>query len=366
MRQDRETPFNPDQPTLVVTYGNTTRKHRPLDRDVIVLGRSPSCDLNLMGAEVAPIHCLLLRCAGGGWRVRHFGGRIGTLVNGRPVQDAVVDHDDALQIGSFSFKFHLPAPFRRPGLTCDVAPDSAEASHLRRSRRNLARLALNLRTRLHETAAELARAQKHVDQQEQDLDALRATARSRQEALDTMGAQRETEERDFLQRSQALQGQEAILAERLRCLEAEIARQREQAPRPGAAPSEEAKRLDRRGVELAHYARHLRRAAVRIAGREAELAQLGDKLLMKRDSVRCDREETPPENERDRIAALPVLRERLAVMQIIKVGLAMARTNDSAPGAAADRALLNVHQTAGVPKETGDTPADAVDASPRP
>ena len=60
--------------------------------------------------------------------MRHFGGRIGTLVNGRPVQEAVVDHDDTLQIGSFSFKFHLPPPFRRPALTDDTPPESVEAA----------------------------------------------------------------------------------------------------------------------------------------------------------------------------------------------------------------------------------------------
>ncbi len=54
---------------------------------------------------------------------------------------------------------------------------------------------------------------------------------------------------------------------------------------------------------------------------------------------------------------MPVLRDRLAVMQVIKVGLAMVRTSDSAPGVAVDRALLNVHQTAGVEKGTDDTPS---------
>ncbi len=242
MRQDRDTPFNPDQPTLVITYGNTTRKHRPLDRDVIVLGRSPSCDLHLMGAEVAPIHCLLLRCPGGGWSVRHFGGRIGTLINGKPMQEAIVDHDDTLQIGSFSFKFHLPVPFRRPGTPCATPPESVEANHLRRSRRNLARLALNLRHRFHETAAELARAQKQLDQQEQDLDALRASTRSRQEALDVLRAKRETEEQDLLVRCQALDQEKATLADGLRFAEAALARQRDRAARRVAASAEEAQR----------------------------------------------------------------------------------------------------------------------------
>jgi pSer/pThr/pTyr-binding forkhead associated (FHA) protein len=357
MRQDRANPFDPDQPTLVVTYGNTTRKYRQLDRDVIVLGRSPSCDLHLMGAEVAPIHCLLLRCPAGGWRVRHFGGRIGTLINGRPVQEEAVDHDDTLQIGSFSFKFHLPAPFRRPGLTLNAPPESAEASHLRRSRRNLGRLALNLRRRLHEGAAEVARAQKQLEQQEQDLDALRASARSRQEALDGLRAERETEKRDILLRSQALEQREAILADRVRALEVETARQRDKATRPAVPLSDEAQRLDRRGVELAAYARHLRRSAARLARRQAELARLTDELPMKRDGLRRDREEPPTADAADRMAAMPTLRDRLATIQKLKVGLAMLGTSDSAPGVAIDRAALDAQLTADLAKGTGDTPS---------
>ena len=60
MRKDRDDVFNPDEPTLIVTYGNTPKKYRPLDRDVILLGNGPGCDLNLKAAEVAPLHCLLV------------------------------------------------------------------------------------------------------------------------------------------------------------------------------------------------------------------------------------------------------------------------------------------------------------------
>ena len=66
---------------LALTFGGTSDlphgcEEFVRDRDVIVLGRSPNCDLNLVATEVAPIHCLLIRCPGGGWRARHFGGRI--------------------------------------------------------------------------------------------------------------------------------------------------------------------------------------------------------------------------------------------------------------------------------------------------
>ncbi len=367
MRQERDEPFDLNQATLIVTYGNTTRKYRPLDREVIVLGRAPNCDLNLLATEVAPLHCLLLRGCDGYWRVRHFGGRIGTLLNGKQIQDAAVDHDDTLQIGSFSFKFHLPPPFRRPGLKVDTLPDSVEACHLRRSRRNLVRLALELRRRCHESAADLARAEASLEQQEHDVAALRDTARSRQQALEVLRAQRQAEESDFLQRCQALDRQDVAIIERLRAEEEEITRRRAEseaairaaweecqercrAAEEAASATlgdrqivgrttaqEETRRLERRGIELGHYARHLRRVAEKVAAREAELVRRTRELARERDQLEREREATPSRTSDRPQTALPALRERLAKVQKMKKGLAMLRSSDSAPGVALKR-----------------------------
>ena len=374
MRQQREEPFDLDQPTLIVTYGNTTRKYRPLDREVIVLGRAANCDLNLMAAEIAPLHCLLLRGSDGYWRIRHFGGRIGTLLNGKAVQDAPVDHDDTLQIGSFSFKVHLPTPFRRPGLKADTLPDSAEACHLRRSRRNLVRLSLGLRRRCTDSAGALARAEQRLEQQEQDVAALRDMARSRQQALDVLRAQRQSEESDFLRRCQALDRQDAELAQRLRDTEADLTRRRaesdaalreaweecqdrcrtaeeaaasdlgdEQLIGPPVAIEEATWRLQRRAAELNHYARHLRRLAEQSAVRAAELARREDDL--ERERNRLKRDEAPSRDLNHSPQAMPALRERLAKVQKMKKGLAMLRTGDSAPGVSMKRPTSGPHQT---------------------
>jgi pSer/pThr/pTyr-binding forkhead associated (FHA) protein len=365
MRNDLEETFDPDQPTLIVTYGNTTRKYRPLDREVILVGRAPSCDLNLVGAEVAPIHCLLLRRRSGGWRVRHFGGRVGTLVNGKPILHEIVDHDDTLQIGSFSFKFHLPPLFRRPGLK-SVAVDTPELRHLRRSRRNLVRLALNLRQNLQEARAELARAVKELEQQRHDSDSLRESARAKQQQLDALRAKGDTREQDFLQRCQELERQEAAVAEQLRAAEAEIkaawdqCRARCRAAEEAApqhthhgpvATDEEARRLARRRAELAHYARHLRRAAERAAERDAELDRRAQELGRLRSRLEREQElQRSPVPAEERPASTSTLRERLAKVQKMKMGLAMLRTSDSAPGVAM-KAVASAEAD-----ESGDTP----------
>jgi pSer/pThr/pTyr-binding forkhead associated (FHA) protein len=106
--KDSDEKFDPRQPALIVVYGNTRRKHRPLDRDVVVLGRGPGCDLGLVSPEVAPVHCVLVRLAGG-WRIRDCSGRAGTRLNGRPVHDEPLANGDIIQLGTFSFETYLPA-----------------------------------------------------------------------------------------------------------------------------------------------------------------------------------------------------------------------------------------------------------------
>jgi pSer/pThr/pTyr-binding forkhead associated (FHA) protein len=375
MRREREEPFDLDKPTLVVTYGNTTQKYRPLDRDVIVLGRSANCDLSLVAAEVAPIHCLLLRSPDGGWRVRHFGGRIGTLVNGKRVQDEAMDHGDTLQIGSFSFKLHLPPAFRRPGLKTDAAADSAdsaEVTHLRRSRRNLVRLALNLRRRCHASAAELKAARQKLEQHERDLDALHETARAKQQALDTLRAKSEADERDFLVRRQALDQQEAALNERLRVAEEGAARYKAEAEaaikaaeevvtealseRPEPAAPADAQQLEKRSAELSHFASQLQRAAQLAAEKEAELRRLTDELARDRAQLEREREEVQGRAHAPRPTATPALSARLAKVQRLKRGLAMLQTTDSAPGVPMDRPETGPHRTADVTESVGETP----------
>ena len=77
MRKEREGQFDPTQPALIVTYGNTTRKHRPLNGDLVVIGRSSCCDIGLVSPEVAPIHCVIVKGLEG-WRLRDCTGRSGT------------------------------------------------------------------------------------------------------------------------------------------------------------------------------------------------------------------------------------------------------------------------------------------------
>jgi pSer/pThr/pTyr-binding forkhead associated (FHA) protein len=146
--QEREASLKPGQAALNVTYGNTTRRIRPLEGDLIVIGRAPNCDIALVSPEVAPIHCVLQRRSDG-WRIRDCcGGRHATRLNGRAIHEETLCDSDVLQIGTFGLEMRLPTARLTPIVGSTPVGDDRLAARLKalqRSRRNLVRLALRLR-----------------------------------------------------------------------------------------------------------------------------------------------------------------------------------------------------------------------------
>jgi pSer/pThr/pTyr-binding forkhead associated (FHA) protein len=148
MNTNHDKPLDPTQPALLVRYGSTQQSWKPLERDVLLIGRSIRCDLRLDSPEVAPIHCVLIRRADG-WQVRDCGSQNGTRVNGRAVQEAPLHDGDVLQIGTFSFEAKLPCPRQDPiGPVGTRTAAGSDNGRLTKSRRRFARLALRLRARL--------------------------------------------------------------------------------------------------------------------------------------------------------------------------------------------------------------------------
>jgi chromosome segregation ATPase len=286
MTPSSEILVNPKQPALIVTYGRTDQKYRPLQRDLVMIGQGRSCDIGLASPEVADAHCVLFRTADG-WLLRDCGSRVGTRLNGTPVRECAVADGDVLQIGTFTFRFHLPASGH---------VTATRERHLEQSRRHLARLALSLRRRFRGERPALGACQADVDRQMSflrgQLRQYEARRRQLQQAERELADGREclaTAEAALRDRSQQA---ERDLAQRRRAVEAELRRRQEEwearrreperlppaaAAGPGADP-EAVYHLDLRRRELACYARHLQRTRQRYEQErrslEAELEEL--------------------------------------------------------------------------------------------
>jgi len=136
-------------PVLVLLFGSHGRNAWPLQREVVALGRAHGCDIQLDAPDVSSLHCVIWRSEYG-LELRDCGSRSGTLLNGEPASQTHLHDGDVLQIGSFSFRVHVPAM-----LTRDSGPD-ARLERLQRSRRHLVQLALTFRRRCHAAQVLLA------------------------------------------------------------------------------------------------------------------------------------------------------------------------------------------------------------------
>jgi len=95
------------RPRLVVT--GPPERVVPLDRDVVVVGRSAEAHLRLSDTGVSRSHAELHVGVSGDVRVVDLGSTNGTLVNGRRVGDALLVDGDRLDIGATAMVFRAGA-----------------------------------------------------------------------------------------------------------------------------------------------------------------------------------------------------------------------------------------------------------------
>jgi hypothetical protein len=305
MRRDTEDKVDPHKPALIVIFGNTRKRCRPLDREVFVLGRAPGCDLGLVSPEVASVHCVLIRFPNG-WRVRDCSGRGATRVNGQSVHESPLSHGDVIQVGSFSFEAHLPdQPTGQPALANKTPSslDSTRRGKLERSRRNLVRHALRMRARVVEVNAEEQELQRRRHDLEQQEERLRGRAREQEARIGRLLEERQQLEESLQaaehERAAARPGKRpapaaevptvlipALEAAPAESLSARMARGGE------SAASEEMRKLEIRARELAHYTAHLlrrqsREETVGVGDHDesSELAELRDELHERNEEV---------------------------------------------------------------------------------
>ncbi len=78
--------------------------HHCLDRPLIMMGRSDSCEVPVQDDQASRQHCRL-RLAGGVWRLTDYNSTNGVFVNGEQVRDQELRGGEIIRIGSALYRF---------------------------------------------------------------------------------------------------------------------------------------------------------------------------------------------------------------------------------------------------------------------
>lgn len=103
---------------LVFFKKNGSHKVIPVSSSATMIGRRQSCDLRIPLTSVSRKHCQLNH-DNGVWRIRDLGSRNGTYLNGKRVEESVIQAGDSIRIGPLAFMFQVdgqPVPVSQPDL----------------------------------------------------------------------------------------------------------------------------------------------------------------------------------------------------------------------------------------------------------
>jgi pSer/pThr/pTyr-binding forkhead associated (FHA) protein len=91
---------------LVLLKKNGSRKIFPLPSEITTIGRHRSCDLHIPLASVSKKHCQL-HLDSGVLKLRDMGSKNGTNLNGKPVEEAVIQPGDFIEVGPLKFQVQI-------------------------------------------------------------------------------------------------------------------------------------------------------------------------------------------------------------------------------------------------------------------
>lgn len=77
-------------------------------RAILVIGRSPQCDVILDDPSLSRRHARIEKAEERRWRISDLGSTAGIVVNGRPMQQRLLVGGDRLRLGKRTFEFRDP------------------------------------------------------------------------------------------------------------------------------------------------------------------------------------------------------------------------------------------------------------------
>jgi predicted component of type VI protein secretion system len=90
--------------TVTVIFGGQEQQTFPLDKPALVVGRDPSCDIQIDNLGISRNHCQFLR-RGTAYIVQDMNSANGTFVNGRRIAEHYLNDQDEIVIGKYVLKF---------------------------------------------------------------------------------------------------------------------------------------------------------------------------------------------------------------------------------------------------------------------
>src|SRR5437867_3050193 len=97
-------PAAPAAPALMPQGAHAGKEAMPLHRPFILIGSRNRAHVHLVSQTVSRAHAAIINTDHGSY-VRDLGSRTHTYVNGRPMKEAPLKHGDALQVGTFQFRY---------------------------------------------------------------------------------------------------------------------------------------------------------------------------------------------------------------------------------------------------------------------
>ncbi len=109
-------------PALIFTAGPNAGRRYKLGKGDYIIGRRSDCQIFVPDMRVSRQHALVHQ-RGRGWSIQDLGSNNGTFVNGQRVQEAVLEHEDQIQIAHNVISVDLPVEetrMREPAFDANV------------------------------------------------------------------------------------------------------------------------------------------------------------------------------------------------------------------------------------------------------
>src|SRR6266581_1721441 len=98
----------PGPPVLIPMGAHAGRPPITLARPVFVIGSRRTARIHLLSSTVSKAHALLVQTRHATY-LRDLASRTHTYVNGAPIREAILQDNDTITIGRFTFQYRGPA-----------------------------------------------------------------------------------------------------------------------------------------------------------------------------------------------------------------------------------------------------------------